>query len=60
MCLYTSPTVFLEFPLWLGGLRTQYSVCEDVGLIHGLPQWVEDLVLQHRSQMRSGIAMAVV
>ena len=32
-----------EFPLWLSELRTQHCLCE--GLIHGLAQWVKDLVL---------------
>ena len=31
-----------EFSLWLRGLRTQHSVCEDVGSIPGLAQWVND------------------
>ena len=35
--------VFLEFPLWLSGLRTRYSFSEDVDLIPGLPQGVKDL-----------------
>ena len=35
-----------EFPLWLW-LRTQHSVCEDVGSNGGLTQWVKDLVLPH-------------
>ena len=34
-----------EFPLWLSGLRTQHSVCEDMNSIPGLAQWVKDLVL---------------
>ena len=29
-----------EFSLWLSGLRTQLSLCEDVGLIPGFAQWV--------------------
>ena len=35
----------MEFPLWLGGLRTQHSVHEAVGLVPGLAQWVKDLAL---------------
>ena len=31
--------------MWLSRLRTQHSVCEDVGSIPGLAQWVMDLVL---------------
>ena len=31
----------LEFPLWLGGLRTRHSVREDVGSIPGPTQWVK-------------------
>ena len=34
-----------ELPLWLRGLRTQPNVCEDVGSIPDLTQWVKDLVL---------------
>ena len=34
-----------EFPWWLSGLRTQRSVCENVGSIPGLPQWVKDPLL---------------
>ena len=34
-----------EFPLWLSRLRTHHSVCEDVGLIPGLIQWVNDMAL---------------
>ena len=37
-------------------------ICEDAGLIPGLTQWVEDLVLlqlQYRLQMRLGSCVAV-
>ena len=34
-----------EFPLWLSGSRARHCVCEDLGLIHGLAQWVKDLAL---------------
>ena len=30
------------FPLWFRGLRTQHGLCEDAGLIPGLPQWGQD------------------
>ena len=30
---------------WLSGLRTLHCVCEDVGSMPGLVQWVKDLVL---------------
>ena len=35
----------LEFPLWLSWLKTWRSVCEDVGLISGLAEWIKLLVL---------------
>ena len=38
-------TLTKRFLLWLGGLRTQRSVHEDVGLLPGLTQWVKDPVL---------------
>ena len=31
-----------EFPLWLSRLRIQHCLCENVGLILGLTQWVKD------------------
>ena len=34
-----------EFLLWLSKLRTRHSVHKDAGLIPGLTQWVNDLVL---------------
>ena len=35
----------LEFSLWLHRLRTHPSLCEDVGSILGLAQWVKGLAL---------------
>ena len=37
--------VFMEFPLWLKGLRTPHSVNEKADLIPGLAQCVKDPVL---------------
>ena len=34
-----------ELLLWLSGLRTWQSICEDVGSIPGLTQWIKDLAL---------------
>ena len=34
-----------ELLLWLSGLRTQHSVCEDSGLIPGLTQGVKNPAL---------------
>ena len=34
VCMY----IYLEFPLWLTGLRTRHTVHEDVGSIPGLAQ----------------------
>ena len=49
--------------MWLSELRTQHSVHEDGGSIHGLPQWLKYPChkLKHKSQMwlKSGVAMAV-
>ena len=46
------------------GLRTQHCLCEDVGLIPGLVQWVKDLALPQAAytlqmQLRSDVAVAV-
>ena len=48
--------------MWLSGLRTRYSLCEAVGLIPGLIQWIKDPAwLQHRSQkhLQSGVMVAL-
>ena len=29
-----------DIPLWLSGLSTRHSVCEDVDSVPGLAQWV--------------------
>ena len=34
--------LFWKLPLWLSGLKTEHGLREDVGLIPGLAQWVED------------------
>ena len=34
-----------EFPLWLSGNKPDYYPYEVAGLIPGLTQWVEDLLL---------------
>ena len=36
---------FWEFPVCLSALGTRHSACEDVGLIPGLAQWIEALVM---------------
>ena len=46
----------MEFLLWLSRLRTQHSVCEDVGSIPGLTQWVKDLILQQAAAQITDLA----
>ena len=39
--------------MWLGGLRTQYSILDDSSSIPGLTQWVKDLgLLQAVAQVK--------
>ena len=40
-------------------VKNPTGIQEDTGSIPGLDRWVEDLVLQHRSQMHLGSDMAV-
>ena len=43
--------------MWLNRLRTQHSVCEDVGLIPGLTQWVKDSAPSLPKPARDPIAL---
>ena len=53
-------TFTMEFPLLLNRLSTQCCLCEDVGSIPGLAQWIKDgFKLWHRSQMWLGSGAAV-
>ena len=36
-----------EFLLCFSVIRNQYSICEDVGLIFGLLQWIKNMALLH-------------
>ena len=47
-----------EFPLWLKGLGTWHSVCEDVGSIPGLDQGVR-IWQAHWVQMRFGLCVSI-
>ena len=50
----------MDFSLWLNRLRTQFSICEDVGSIIVLAQWLKDLALpQAVTGLRSSIDVAV-
>ena len=45
-----------SFPLWLSGLRTRHCLCEDVGLIPGITQWVKNLALPQAAAEVAGMA----
>ena len=45
-----------EFPLGLSGLRTQCCLCEDVGWIPGLAQWVKDSALLQAATQDADVA----
>ena len=64
MPLYHQKKMLEEFPLWLSGLSTWCYLCEDVGLIPGLAQWVKiqccrELWCRWQLGLGSGVAMAV-
>ena len=48
--------------MWLIGLRTQHSVCEEVGSIHGLTQWVKDpeVAASYGTGQRCGLNLALL
>ena len=43
LCIFLIVKNIQEFLLWLSGLKTHSSVCEDAGSISGLTQWAKDL-----------------
>ena len=43
MLALASKNFFVEFLLWLSGLRAWHSVRKDAGLIPALTQWVKHL-----------------
>ena len=49
-------TTLAEFPMWLSGLRTWRCLCENVGSISGLSQWVKDPELPQASAEVTAIA----
>ena len=49
-----------EFPLWLSGLRTRHSVCEDAGSIPGRARCCCKLQCRLQRQLGSHVAVAVV
>ena len=52
--------LYKVFPLWLGELRTQQYLSEDVGLIPGLTQWAKNLaLLQAACKLQVGLGARV-
>ena len=51
-----SKEIIRTSPLWVSGLRTLHSVCEDAGWIPGLPEVVKDPTEPHAmAQVRDAV-----